>query len=279
MLKNVHKKLFPFLLSIIFSFALNAQQIDSSKRKDIIANIDTSKKWATVSFGLNVGYAFNKTTATGWFEGQYATLSTPSIGLTLKLNIGKKWSIGTAFNRYNMQFTSIGDLTKTLEVPSTIAAEPNFLLEYKGRVNTFFEVIDIPFELSYKFNKIKKYYIPIISVGTSYIAYNSHNLQDFSYDGSYIPRRISGSKPVEDKILHPSYSGFSFSNKNSFSPFVIIGVIRSLSEHSFVRLNAKCALNQNTTTHILQSKVEEIIISSNFKTLQMGLNAEYFITF
>jgi hypothetical protein len=281
MTKNVHKKLFPFLLSIIFSFALNAQQIDSSKKKDIIANIDTSKKWATVSFGLNVGLAFNRSTSTGWFSGDYSTLTTPSIALTLRLNLNKKWSIGSGFSRYNMQSTSTKILTATIEAPSTIASEPNYLLDYKGRIRIFCNVYEIPFEISYKFNKMKNCHIPIISVGTTYTHYYYPSQQDFPYDYISVERRASGSKPVEDKVLrpYPNPDRFSFTDKIRFSPFVTIGIIRAFSEHSFLKLNAKCALYQNTTISTLRSNSEDVTRSSDFKTLQLGLNAEYFITF
>jgi hypothetical protein len=279
MTKNVHKKLSLFILSIIFSFALNAQQIDSSKRRDIIANIDTSKKWATASFGLNVGYALNKSTSTGWFSGDYNTQTTPNIGLSLRLNLGKRLSIGVGLNRYNVQLTSTKPLRATTEAPSTITSEPNYLLDFEGTLKMFYLVAEVPFELSYKFNKIKKHFIPMISVGTTYFNYNSTYLSGFTSEYSPFTRRISGSRPVEDEILRPTSSGFGFTNDKKFSPFVTIGIISALSEHSFVRLNAKCALNQNTATSFLHSKSEDITRSSNFKTLQLGLNVEYFITF
>jgi hypothetical protein len=281
MTKNVHKKLFPFLLSIIFSFALNAQQIDSSKRKDIITNIDTSKKWVTVSFGLNVGLAFNRSTSTGWFSGDYSTLTTPSIGLALRLNLYKKWSIGAGFSRYNMQFTSTKILTATIKAPSTIASEPDYLLDYKGRIRIFCNVYEIPFEISYKFNKMKNCHIPIISVGATYTHYYYPSQQDFPYDYISVERRNSGSKPIEEKVLHPNrnINTLSFADKIQFSPFLTIGIIRAFSEHSFLKLNAKCALYQNTAISTLQSNSEDATRSSNFKTLQLGLNAEYFIIF
>jgi hypothetical protein len=280
MIQNINAKSHVFLFSLLLSYALNGQQIDSLKSNEKAINSDTTNRWATVSFGVNVGYYLNKSTITGWFEGDYKTHSTANVSISIKLNLGNKLSIGTGYNRYNLHLTATENLTKTTEVPSTISTEPNYQLNFTGKIKMFYNVTEIPFELFYKFNPIKKHYIPIVSMGVTYAKYSSTFLiQNYSTEFAPLTLRVSGSKPVEGKILFPDNYGFSFTNKNYSTPLVTIGVLRPLSEHSFVKINAKFASNKNIAKSILRLNSEEIIRLSTVKTLQMGLVAEYFVTF
>jgi hypothetical protein len=264
----------------MFAYILNGQQIDTLKSNDSAVKSDTTNRWASISFGVNVGYSLNKSTITGWFEGDYKTHTTANVGLSLKLNLGNKLSIGAGFNRYNLHLTSTKNLTKTTEVPSSISTEPNYLLDFTGEIKIFYNVNEIPVELFYKFNPIKNHYIPIVSVGTTYATYSSaYLIQNFS--GQYAPLkpRVSGSKPVESEILYPDNYGFSFNNKSYSSYFATLGVLRPLSVHSFIRLHAKVASNKNIAKSVLRLRSEEIMRLSSVETLQMGLIAEYFVTF
>ena len=281
MIQNINSKWLTFFLCLTLTYTLNGQQIDTLKSEEMKGNCDTTNRRVTVSFGINLGYNFNKSSSTGWLKGNYSTLSTPSIGLSFRLNLGKNWRIGTGLNRYNIQFSAIEHLIATVEAPSTIASEPNYLLDYKGRVRVFCNAYEIPFEIAYKFNKKWKCFKPMISIGTIYTHYFSPFIEDLPYEYTPFTRRISGSVPVEEKILHPNLNRFTFSysNKIQFLPFVTIGAVRAFSKHSFLRLNTKFAFNQKTANSILQSKLEDVVRTSDFKMLQMGLIAEYFITF
>jgi hypothetical protein len=278
MIQNINAKTLTFFLSLMLTYALNAQQIDTLKSMENAENSDLTQRWARISYGINVGYFLNKSHSTGLLQGEYSRGRAAMIGLTLKLNLGKKLSIGTAFNWYYSDLISTSPVTVTTEAASTIVSEPNYIFVYEGKVSGGYNVFDLPFEVSYKFNTIKKHYIPIISVGTTFFIYPPNILVDLPSE--YIPYsvRTSGSLPVEAEILRPN-SGFTFSNKHQTSPFITAGIIWALSDYTSVKLQAKYALNQNSATSVLSSKTESITRSSNLYTQQLGLIAEYFVTF
>jgi hypothetical protein len=278
MIQNINAKPLACFLSLIFSFALNAQQIDTLNNTGNVVNSDTSKRWARISYGINGGYFWGKSNSTGLVVGDYSLFTSSMIGLTLKLNLGKKLSIGTAFNWYYIGSVSSSPVTITTEAPSTIATEPTYSLVHQGTVGGGYSVFDIPLEVTYKFNTIKKHIIPIVSLGTTFFI-NPPSIS-INFPSEYLPYaiRTSGSRPVENEILRPN-SSFDFTNKNQTAPFCTAGFIWAFSDHTCVKLQAKYALNQNTATSVLSSKSESITLSSKLYTQQMGVVAEYFITF
>jgi hypothetical protein len=276
MLININKKRFLFISFALICAALSAQKTDSLSYDEKIGNQDTSSKWLSVSFGLNIGYTRSKSTIIKLYGGSYDVKSTPSIGLSIKLNVGERLTIGTGITRNNVELSSIDPILINFDSPSTTATEPDFLITSKGSVNVNFNVLEIPFELTYKFNKIKKHYIPTFSFGLTYSHYFATYLRPKFQYLTYEPRP-SNSKPRTEFI---NSHNFSFTNKRHSTPFISLGFIRPLSDHSFIKLNAKLASNQNTANTVLRFNTQaDLMQSSRIDILQFGLFAEYFIIF
>jgi hypothetical protein len=279
MRQNDNKKWFllPLLTALIFT--LNAQEIYTLRKYDTLETPDTIRRFATVSFGLNVGYYKNTSTVTDWLEGSYATEPITNIGISLKLNLGKKLSIGTGFNAYRLRLASENNLTVTTEASSTIASEPNFLLTSQMSIRLDYNIIEIPFEVSYKFNTFKKRWIPMVSIGTAYTLYGAPYLSQNVFSKNTFINRPSGSLPAERFVLDMDRPNFNFANQTRTNPFITVGLIYALSPHSFVRINGKFATQQNVGNSTLQARSFDLIKQSTIKTTQIGAFMEYFIVF
>jgi hypothetical protein len=280
--KKVHKSILIFALHLSSFFPAHAQKTDTLSKNYPIENKDTMHRWSSIAFGLNIGQYWEKSVVTGWFGGDYNTKSKISIGISIKVNLGKSIVIGTGFNRYRRDLISTQNITKTVEAPSTITSEPNFLINYSNSIALSYDIIEIPIELTYKLQKIRNHYIPTFTIGESLISYGQpYLMKDFSSEFSF-QSRPSGSKPFVEKLTSVESNRYSaeFINRRRFSPFVCVGLIRELSLHSFIEINAKFVSNQNLLNNTLRAfKSQDEIRSSTIKTFQMGLFAEYFVVF
>jgi hypothetical protein len=281
-MNNINKSILIFALHLTFFTAAYSQKMDTLSNDYSIEKNDTMHKWSSIAFGLNAGQYWEKSVVTGWFTGNYNTKSKICIGISLRVNLGKSIVIGTGFNRFRRDLISSRAITKTVEAPSTITSEPNFLINYSNTIALSYDIIEIPIELTYKMQKIRNHYIPTFTIGESLISYGQpYLIKDFSSEFTY-QTRPSGSKPFVEKLTSVESNRYSsvFTNRRRFSPFVSVGLIRELSPHSFIKINAKFVSNQNLLNNTLRApNSRDEIRSSTIQTFQMGLFAEYFVVF
>lgn len=279
MVQNDNKKWLLLPLFMAVSFTLNAQEIYTLRRYDTLETPDTIRRFARLSFGLNVGYYSHSSTVTGWLESDYTTESVKTIGISLKLNLGERLSVGTGLTSYPLKLTAAKMLTVTTEAPSTIASESNYLLTSQMSVGLNYKVLEIPFEVSYKFKTFKKHWIPMVSIGTSYTFYGTPFFVQNVFSKNTFVNRPSGSLPESKFVLEVERANFTFANDTRTNPFITVGLIYALSPHSFVRINGKFATQQNVGNSTLQARSFDLIKQSTIKTTQIGAFVEYFIVF
>jgi hypothetical protein len=224
------------------------------------------------SMGINVGLLADKSSSTGWFEGNYKIAPIFSLGMSLKLNLGNRFSIGTGLNFSQRHWVSDGAFIK--ESFERSKQDPT-VINFKDNVELKCKTIELPVEVSWRLYRSHRKYMPIISVGSSLFFYNNLRIiQDFT--GNYYQiYPYSQFPPIQ--VRNPKSSSAFVKNDYQLSPFISFSILKSMSKHSFLRLGIKSVWN----SHAINSTGEYSISAriSYFDSTQIGVFGEYIRAF
>jgi hypothetical protein len=220
------------------------------------------------SMGINVGLLTDKSSSTGWFEGNYKIAPMFLWGIAFKLNLGNRFSIGTGLNFSQRHWVSDGAFMK--ESFERGRQDPT-VINFKDNVELKCKTIELPVEVSWRLYRSHRKYMPIISVGSSLFFYNNLRIiQDFT--GNYYQIYPYSQFPPID-VRNPKSSNAFVKNDYQLSPFISLSILKSIGKHSFLRVGIKSVWNSNATNSTGEYSISDRI--SYFDSKQIGVFGEY----
>lgn len=220
--------------------------------------VNTLKKQISLSVGVNLNGWSDDPEVTEWFGGKYKKTFIMGKGLTLNLNLGSRISFGTGISFYHKTLATSENITRITYVSSDSRiwpGEPAYTIRFNSPIEMGYDVVSVPLEISYKFYRASKRFIPSFSIGSSLLFYTNMQLnKDFTKDYTYEKRTTS--KPLGIEYV-TSTGELTSDGKAQFAPYLTASTYCRINEHSYLQVGLKVISNHNVLSNTVNPYYSE----------------------